>query len=149
MQKDPQKDSNKRLRSSYVSAIISISLVLFMLGLLGLLVIDARKISDYVKQNVELNIFLQDDVPDAEIASFRESLQTLPFVRTTRFVSKEAALDSLKKDLGEGAVSMLESNPLPATIDINLKADYAHPDSLRLISQLLAQNKMEIGRAHV
>ncbi|HRH65697.1 MAG TPA: ABC transporter permease [Bacteroidia bacterium] len=142
MQKDPQKDSNKRLRSSYVSAIISISLVLFMLGLLGLLVIDARKISDYVKQNVELNIFLQDDVPDAEIASFRESLQTLPFVRTTRFVSKEAALDSLKKDLGEGAVSMLESNPLPATIDISLTASYAHPDSLRLIRELLSQNKI-------
>ncbi|MBK6836857.1 MAG: ABC transporter permease [Bacteroidetes bacterium] len=142
MQKDPQKDSNKRLRSSYVSAIISISLVLFMLGLLGLLVIDARKISDYVKEHVELNIFLQDQIADSEIESFRENLQSLPFVKNTRFVSKEEALDSLKKELGEGAVSMLESNPLPATIDINLKADYAHPDSLRLISQLLAQNKM-------
>lgn len=141
MEKDPQKDSNKRLRSSYVSAIISISLVLFMLGLLGLLVIDARKISDYVKQHVELNIFLQDQVSDADVQSFREMLQTMPFVSNTRYVSKEEALDSLKKDLGEGAVSMLESNPLPATIDISLKADYAQTDSLRLISELLSQNK--------
>ncbi|HNP47525.1 MAG TPA: permease-like cell division protein FtsX [Bacteroidia bacterium] len=142
MQQDPQKDNNKRLRTSYVSAIISISLVLFMLGILGLLIIDARKISDYVREHVELNVFLQDGIPDTEVNAYREQLQSLSFVRSTRYVSKEEALDSLKKELGEGAVSMLESNPLPATIDIGLKAEYAHPDSLRLIRELLSQNKM-------
>lgn len=142
MQQDPQKDNNKRLRTSYVSAIISISLVLFMLGILGLLIIDAGKISDYVREHVELNVFLQDGIPDTEVNAYREQLQSLSFVRSTRYVSKEEALDSLKKELGEGAVSMLESNPLPATIDIGLKAEYAHPDSLRLIRELLSQNKM-------
>lgn len=136
------KEGNRRLRSSYASAIISISLVLFMLGLLGLLVLDARKISDYVKQHVQLNVFLQENVAEASVKAYQESLQNLPFVRSSRYVSKQEALDSLKKDLGEGAVGMLDSNPLPASIDINLTADYAHPDSLKLIKEFLSQDKI-------
>ena len=67
---ESSKDGNNRLRSSYVSSVISISLVLFMLGLLGLIVLDAKKISDYVKEHVQLNIFLQDNIPNAELKSF-------------------------------------------------------------------------------
>lgn len=138
---DTPKDGNKRLRSSYLSSILSISLVLFMLGLLGLLVLDAKKISDFVKEHVQLNIFLQDNTTNSQVNNFISELNKLPYVRSARYISKEEALDSLRRDLGPDAVGMLDSNPLPATIDVNLHARYAHPDSLRKIKTQLSGYK--------
>ena len=138
MQLDQPKEGNKRLRSSYASSIISVSLVIFMLGLLGLLIIDANKISDYVKEHIQLNVYLQDNINQQDLDLFMAALNSSDFVRSTRYVSKEEALDSLKKELGEGAMGMIDNNPLPATIDINLKAKYANPDSLKRIKDQLS-----------
>ena len=135
------KDGNRRLRSSYVSSVISISLVLFMLGLLGILVVDAKKISDYVKEHVQLNIFLQNNITNNQLNTFIASLNALPYVKSTKYVSKEVALENLKRDLGEGAVSMIESNPLPASVELNLHARYAQPDSLKKIKDILSEYK--------
>src|SRR5688572_15548440 len=117
-------NSSKRMQSSYLSSIISISLVLFMLGLLGMLVLDAKKISDYVKEHVQLNVFLNDDVSDQEISAFQDLLEKNKALKSVRFISKEEALDSLKKDLGEDATSMLEVNPLPAAFELKLNAQF-------------------------
>ncbi|MBK8586777.1 MAG: ABC transporter permease [Bacteroidetes bacterium] len=138
MQLDQPKEGSKRLRTSYASSIISVSLVLFMLGLLGLLVLDANKISDYVKEHIQLNVYLQDDINQEDLNLFLQALNESDFVRSTRYVSKEEALDSLKKELGEGAMGMIDNNPLPATIDINLKASYANSDSLQKIKEQLS-----------
>lgn len=118
-----------------------------MLGLLGLMVLDAKKISDYVKEHVQLNIFLHDNQSDNQVNAFMKKIEALPYVRSAVYVSKEEALDRLKAELGEDAVSMIESNPLPATIDVNITADYAHPDSLALIKTVLQTNKevMEVA----
>ncbi len=142
MEATSTKDGNKKLRSSYASSIISIALVLFMMGLLGLLVLDAKKISDYVKEHVQMNVYLNDNVPQSEVDKFTRMLLVQKFVRTVQYISKEQALDSLKRDLGESALTMLDANPLPATIDINLKAAYAHPDSLKLIQKRLSEYKL-------
>ena len=131
-------DGGKRLRSSYVSSVLSISLVLFMMGLLGLLVIDAKKISDYVKEHVQLNIYLSDDMTKSELSGMIKSMKELPYVRTLQYISKDEALENLKSDLGEESVGMLDSNPLPATIDVGVYADYAHPDSLNKIQKELS-----------
>ncbi len=138
MQLDQPKEGNKRLRTSYASSIISVSLVLFMLGLLGLLVLDANKISDYVKEHIQLNVYLQDDVNQQDLNLFLQALNESDFVRSARYVSKEEALDSLKRELGEGAMGMIDNNPLPATIDINVKASYANSDSLQRIKEQLS-----------
>ncbi len=137
MQLDQPKDGNKRLRSSYASSIISVSLVIFMLGLLGLLILDANKISVYVKEHIQLNVYLQDDISQHDLDLFMQALNAADFVRSARYISKEEALDSLKKELGEGATGMIDNNPLPATIDLNLKANYANPDSLKIIKDRL------------
>jgi len=110
-----------------------------MLGLLGLLVLDARKISDYLREHVTLTIYLNDDVSGAQVTALQQKLTSTDYVKSVRFISKEAALDSLKKQLGEGAVSMIESNPLPATIDLTLRAAYAQPDSLKMIQGQLSR----------
>jgi cell division transport system permease protein len=136
------KNSGKRLKSSYLSSIISISLVLFMLGLLGMLVLDAKKISDYVKEHVQLNVFLNDDVSEQEISAFQNLLQKNPSIKSVRFISKQEALDSLKKDLGEDATGMLDVNPLPASFELKLNATYTSPQGLKNISEEIQQNKM-------
>jgi len=136
------KNSSKRLRSSYLSSIVSISLVLFMLGLLGMLVLDAKKISDYVKEHVQLNVFLNDDVAEQEISAFQSLLEKNPSIKSVRFISKQEALDSLKKDLGEDATSMLEVNPLPASFELKLNASHTTPEKLKKISEEIGQNKM-------
>ena len=79
-----------------------------MLGLLGLLVVDAKKISDFVKEHVQLNVYLQDNIGEQDLNMFLSALNESDFVKSTRYVSKEEALDSLKKELGENAVGMIE-----------------------------------------
>ncbi len=136
------KSGNKRLRSSYLSSVISISLVLFMLGLLGMLVLDAKKISDYIKEHVQLNVFLNDDVSDQEISAFQNLLSSNAAIKSVRFISKQEALDSLKKDLGSDATSMLEVNPLPSSFELKLNAQYTDASMLKQISDDLQKNKM-------
>ncbi len=138
---ETNKAGSKRLTSSYVSSVISITLVLFMLGLLGLMVLDAKKISDYVKEHVQLNIFINDNASQPQVDAFMKRLEKLPYVRSALYVSKEEALERLKADLGDDAVSMIESNPLPATIDVNVSAEYAEPESLLVIKGQLEGNK--------
>lgn len=133
---------NRRLRSSFISSIVSISLVLFMIGLLGLLLLDSKKISDYVKEHVQLTAYLHDDAKASDITALERSIQSMPFVKSTQYISKQQALDSLKKDLGEDAMSMIENNPLPASLDIRLWADYANADSLKQIAALIEKNKV-------
>jgi cell division transport system permease protein len=136
------KASRRRLRSSYISSIISIALVLFMVGLLGLFILDARKISDYVKEHIQLTVFLNDNASGPEVSALQNLLEHSPFVKSAQFISKQQALDSLKKDLGADAVSMLESNPLPASIDLKLHAGYAQPDSMQNIANEIQKNKI-------
>ncbi|MEY4595395.1 MAG: Cell division protein FtsX [Bacteroidota bacterium] len=135
----------KRLRTSYFSVVLSVSLVLFILGLLGILVIDARKLSDYVKEHVQLTVFLQDGASEPEVAALQELIEGAAFTKSVRYVSKEAALDSLRKDLGDDALGMLESNPLPASLDINVKAEYAGADSLKKIKEALSVNEQLVS----
>lgn len=142
---DNPKDGNRRLRSSYFSAIISISLVLFLVGLLGLLILETRRLSEYVREHVQVSVFLQDNLKEEQVGVFMKELASMPEVRSARYISKEAALDSLKRELGEEATGMLEANPLPATIDLKVRADYAQPDSLRALQAEL-QARTELVR---
>jgi len=127
------KYSSRRLRSSYISSVVSTSLILFTLGLLGLMLLNAKKLSDYVKEHIQLVVFLNDSVAPVEISAMQGLLEKAPFVKSVQYVSKEQALDSLKKTMGENAVGMIESNPLPASFDISMNARYANADSLSSI----------------
>ena len=139
---EDQKISKRKLRSSYLSTIISISLVLFMLGLLGMIVLNSKKLSDYVKENIEITVFLKDNLKEPEIEQMKKYLDVSPAIKTTEFITKELAAKRLKDDLGEDFVSFLGYNPLLPSIDIRLHAAYANPDSLRNIERSLSQNRL-------
>lgn len=111
-----------------------------MIGMLGILVLDARKLSDYVREHVQLTVFLKDEAGKPEVDALQQLISESAFTRSVRYISKEEALDSLKKELGEDATGMLESNPLPASLDIRVKAEYTDPDSLEAIRTSLSGN---------
>jgi len=127
----------QRLRSSYFSSIISISLVLFMLGILGILILNAKRLSDYVKENLGFTVYLNDDVKEADANYLRKILDASPFVRSTDYITKDRAAKELKEELGEDFISFLGYNPLSAAIDVKLKAAYANQDSIAKIKTKL------------
>lgn len=136
------KYASRRLRTSYVSTVMSLSLVLFMLGLLTIVILHARRLADYVKENIELNVFLNDEVKDVEIAALTKELDASRFVKSTKYITVEEAAKKLQKDIGEDFVSFLGYNPLFPSIDVHLHAQYANPDSIKLIENSLAGNKL-------
>ena len=139
MNKKEKRISSRQLRSSYITTVISISLVLFVIGLVGLLILNAHKISQHVKENIELTIFLNDDVKEVEMIRFENILKTSDFVRQTAFVSKDSAARELTQEIGEDFVSFLGYNPLSPSIEVKLKADYANIDSIAKIEKKLSK----------
>ncbi len=137
MKNSEGKITRNRLRSSSLSSIISISLVLFMLGIIGILIFNARKLSDYVKENIGFSIFLQDDIREVDANFLRKTLDASAFVRYTEYISKERAAKELKDELGEDFITFLGYNPLSASIDVRMKAEYANQDSINKIESFL------------
>jgi cell division transport system permease protein len=142
MSEQTNRYASRKLKSSYVSTIISISLVLFMLGLLGLILIHARKISDYVKENIELSVFLKENVREADVRLFQKRLDATRYVKSAEYITKEEAAKRLKEDLGEDFVSFLGYNPLLPSLNLRLFAQYANSDSLRWIEKELGANPL-------
>lgn len=140
MSKAEEKFNKRRLRASYITSVVSIALVLFMLGLLGLIVLHAHKLSDYVKENIGFSIIMKDNVREADILAFQKELNATSFVKSTEYITRERAAAELQKDLGEDFVDFLGYNPLLPSIEVSLKADYANNDSLNLIEQRVVDN---------
>ena len=127
----------RRLRSSYATSVISISLVLCMLGTIGILLLTAHRISKYVKENIGFSVFLKDQTKEADIYLFQKTLDVEPYVRSTRYVDKEDAAKEFTEELGEDFVGFLGYNPLSSSIEVKLDAHYANNDSLSNIEMRL------------
>jgi cell division transport system permease protein len=115
--------------TSYFYAIFGITLVLFVVGIATILVYEAKRISTSVKENVNVELVLNDSVGMAKVTSLQNRIQGKPYVKTTRFVSKEEAAKVLQQDLGENFLDILGYNPLYASFNINLYEPYANKDS--------------------
>ena len=137
----PQKKVSKRkLQSSYLTTIVSISLVLFMLGLLGILILNSKKLSDHVRENIGFSIIMNEGVKEARIMELKKNLDASDFVKYTEYITPEEAAEELQEDLGEDFIGFLGYNPLLPSIDLRLNAEYANIDSLKVIETQLLQN---------
>lgn len=134
--------ARRRLTTSYISTVVSMILVLYMLGLFGFVLLHAKKLSDYVKENIGLTLMLNETAKEADVQMFQKSLDASDYIRSTKFISKENAAKVLQKELGEDFVSFLGYNPLSSSIEIKVKANYANNDSLAKINSKLKQNKI-------
>ena len=131
--------SKARLRSSYLTLVISVSLVLFLLGVLGLVLINAKELSDYLRESLSFSIMLDDEAKEPDIRMLQKDLDAKPYVKATEYVSKDAAAVKMKKELGEDFISFLGDNPLPPTIDVYLYAGYTSPDSVAKIEKYVRE----------
>lgn len=141
MSKSFEKYHKRRLRSSYISVIISISLVLFLLGVLGLLVLNTKKVANYFKEKAAITLFLNNDVNKESILSLQVSIDDQPFTKNTRFISKEEAAEIYKEENGEDFMEFLGYNPLQNAIDIYVKAEFVNPEKMAEIENKYKENQ--------
>jgi cell division transport system permease protein len=134
--------SSKRVKTIYISTVFGIAMVLLMVGLLGLLLIDANNISRYVKENIVLNIFVDDAAHETDVLQLQKQLDGNPMVKQTIYVSKELAARNLQKDLGEDFVKFLGYNPLSQSLDIYMKADFANNKDIEKFKADLLKNPL-------
>jgi cell division transport system permease protein len=131
--------SKIKLRSSYLTLVMSVSLVLFLLGILGLILINARELSDYFRESLSFSVMLDDDAKEADIRMLQKDLDAKLYVKSTEYVSKDEAAAKMKKDLGEDFINFLGENPLPPSIDVYLYAGYTSPDSVAKIEKYVRE----------
>ena len=132
--------SAKKTKTIYISTVFGIAMVLSMIGLLGLILVEANNLSRYVKENIVLNIFVDDAAHETDVAQLQKQLEANVMVKQSLYVSKELAARNLQKDLGEDFVKFLGYNPLSQSIDVYLKAEYANNADIEKFKAELLKN---------
>ncbi len=135
MKNSKRKKIKKRIFNSWVTSLISISLVLIMIGMLGLIIINARKLSEYVREKIGFTLVLHENIKEIEIDRLQKVLNAGNFVKSTRYIDKETAAKELTADLGEDFTGFLGYNPLFASLEVKLYAKYTNPDSLLILEK--------------
>ncbi len=128
------------IRSSNLGTITGITLVLFMLGVLGFMLLNARELERHFKENVKVDVYLKRDLKEVDVMKFRKQLEAEPFARETRYVTADEAAEQLKEDMGEDFLGVLGENPLLPSIELRMKEEYAAPDSLKWVAGHLRQD---------
>lgn len=136
------KMMRRRLANAYLSSVISISLVLLLVGVAAMLLVNARGVSDYFKENMQVSVMMKQSVPDVDALEFREKIGKEKFVRSTVFVSKEQGMRELAQQLGEDFLDVFETAPVPASIDLTLAAEYVSADSLEVVKAAILRSPL-------
>lgn len=123
----------QRLRMAYIISVASIAMVLFVLGLIGLVVLSSHQISDYVKENLKLQIGLITEISEEDAEDLRAQLQAQPYVKQVVLITPDQALEEFKQTWNEDPIEVLGFNPLGYTLELSLKADFTSVDSIRII----------------
>ncbi|GHV36727.1 cell division protein FtsX [Bacteroidia bacterium] len=137
-----EKFQKKQVRRSVITAVVSFTLVLFIIGIQGLLLIHAGKLSEFVKENVCVTALLVKNSDMNEVTALQKQLDLLPSVKQTKYVSEEESATELQSDLGSDFVKFLGYNPLSASIEIHLYSNYSNNDSLAIFETYLRENKL-------
>ncbi|HKK10615.1 MAG TPA: permease-like cell division protein FtsX [Bacteroidales bacterium] len=140
MPKSEDRYYKRKLKSAHITTLMSITMVLFVLGLLAAIILHAQKVSQYVRENIGFTITMNKGVNEIDVIRFQKRLEVEDFVKSTKHTPVEEAAEELEKELGEDFIGFLGYNPLLPTIDVRLKASYAVSDSLKRIEQKLMRN---------
>jgi cell division transport system permease protein len=135
-----RKGSAKRSAPSYIMAIVGVSLVLFLLGILGWIIINANKLGQYFKENIAMNVYIRENVSPKDSASLVKYIVSQPYVKDYEYVTKDLAKKKYLQDGNKDWGALLDRNPLPASIDFRINKEYASIDSLSKIKNDLMQN---------
>ena len=142
MAKGEKRTVRRRIVNAYISSVISISLVLLLVGIASLLLVNARSVSDYFKENMQVSVMLRQDVSDEEAARYQTELDNMPFIRSSEFVSREQGAEEMAELLGDDFLKVFDTAPIPVSIDVTLDADYVSADSLNVVRTAIAASPL-------
>ena len=134
MSKSFENYQKRKLISSYFSVVLSIGLVLFLLGILGLLVLNTKKMADHFKEQITISVFLKENAKEVEVDQLQKSLAMAEYTKTATYVSKEEAAEQHSEEIGENFIDFLGYNPLKNSIDVQLNADFVSPEQIEVIA---------------
>ena len=129
------KTVKRRLAGAYVSSALSISLVLLLVGLAALLSVNARGITRWFKENMQMEVLFHEEVSEADAARCKAALEALPCTKSARLVTREEGVAELREMLGEDFLDVFESTSVPLSVELTLKAEYVNADSLAAVEQ--------------
>ena len=127
----------RSLFNMYFTTTISISLVLFLVGLECVVLMSAHELVRHVRENVVLTVVLSDMASQEDVARLDNLMQVAPYVNGSDYISREEALQEHINNLGEDPQQFLGYNPLTDAFEVNLHAEYAQIDSIHVIEQSL------------
>ena len=136
------KIMRRRLRNAYLSSIISISLVLLLVGIASLLLVNARAISDYFKENMQVSVMMKQNVDESDALRYKEKLDQNGFIRNSVFVSREQGRREMEEMLGADFLNVFETAPIPVSIDVTLTAEYVSADSIEVVKAAIMESPM-------
>lgn len=136
------KIMRRRLRNAYLSSIISISLVLLLVGIASLLLVNARAISDYFKENMQVSVMMKQNVDESDALRYKEKLDQNGFIRNSVFVSREQGRREMEEMLGADFLNVFETAPIPVSIDVTLNAEYVSADSIEVVKAAIMEFPM-------
>ena len=139
MSKSFERYQKRKLISSYFSVVLSIGLVLFLLGVLGLLVLNTKKLADHFKEQIKISVFLKDNAKEVEVDQLQKSLVMADYTKSAVYVSKEEAAELHSAEIGENFLDFLGYNPLKNSIDVALKADFVSTEKVEEIASELSK----------
>ena len=142
MSKAENKIMRRRLMNAYLSSVISISLVLLLVGVVSMLLVNAKSVSDYFKENMQVSVLMKQNVSDEKALEFREMLEDERYIKSTTFISKEQGQRELAAQLGEDFLDVFETSPIPVSIDVTLTADYVSADSLEMVRAEISESSL-------
>lgn len=142
MSNGEKKLVRKRLANAYLSSVISISLVLLLVGVASMLMVNTESVSNYFKENMKVSVLIRPEVSEANAQEFCKSLDAMPFINSTEFISRDKGEIEMKKMLGEDFLSVFETSPIPVSIDFTLKADYVSDDSIKVVKSIISSDKI-------
>ncbi len=142
MAKGESKIIGRRIVNAYLSSVISISLVLLLVGVASLLLVNAKGVSDYFKENMKVSVLMQNGVSEADAQAYQRDMEQLPFVKGGEFISVEQGEREMKDLLGEDFLSVFQTSPIPISIDFTIVADYVSADSLEVVKRNLSQSSI-------
>jgi cell division transport system permease protein len=134
------KFSAKRSKPNYFFSILGVALVLFILGILGWIVINAGKLEQYFRESVQIQAFIRENTPERDIDSLKNYISSLPYTREVEYVTKDMAKQRFIQDGNDDWARVLDYNPLPASIDFKVRSAYVNQDSLSAISRDIQQH---------
>ena len=139
---DNNKIMRRRLANAYLSSVISISLVLLLVGMASMLLVNAKSVSDYFKENMQISVMMKQHISESDAMAYKNKLDKQRYIKSTQFVSKEQGMREMADMLGEDFLDVFETSPIPVSIDVTLTADYVSADSLEVVRAEIAKSSL-------